>query len=124
MGCGTVFQLAPISGGGWQESILLKLDGQIDGYQPEGALIFDGDGNLYGTTLGGGGGTQGVIFKLLPSSGGTWKHKVLYSFNGPNGAQPTTKLTLDKSGNLYESAVRLHRWQRRRLSGWIGNIRL
>ena len=102
MGCGTVFELAPISGGGWQESILLKFDGATDGYQPEGALIFGGDGSLYGTTLGGGGGTQGVVFKLSPSSNGSWSHKVLYNFHGgTDGGQPIAKLTLDKSGNLY-----------------------
>jgi uncharacterized repeat protein (TIGR03803 family) len=102
MGCGTVFELGPISGGGWQESILFKFHGRTDGYEPEGALIFDGDGNLYGTTLGGGSGTQGVLFKLSPSSGGTWTQKILFNFDGgPRGGQPTGKLTMDKSGNLY-----------------------
>lgn len=102
MGCGTVFELAPISGGGWQESILFAFDGQSDGYFPGGVLISDGDGNLYGTASGGGPGTQGLVFKLSPSSGGTWTQKILFNFDGgAGGGQPAGKLTMDKSGNLY-----------------------
>jgi hypothetical protein len=40
-----------------------------DGYQPNGSLVFDGAGNLYGTTLNGGtdgGYVCGTVFELTP----------------------------------------------------------
>jgi hypothetical protein len=51
--CGTVFQLTPNSNGTWTEKILHRFAGS-DGLQPAAGLIFDGAGNLYGTTTGGG----------------------------------------------------------------------
>src|SRR5580698_8457135 len=54
--CGTVFELvAPASPSGtWRETILYAFTGGSDGAYPAGGLIFDSDGNLYGTTeLGG-----------------------------------------------------------------------
>jgi len=52
--CGTVYQLqAPIQkGGAWTENVLYIFKGKNsnDGETPEGGLIFDQAGNLYGTT--------------------------------------------------------------------------
>lgn len=42
---GCVFELSPVEGGGWSESVLLNLDG-VGG--AHGALVFDKAGNLYG----------------------------------------------------------------------------
>jgi uncharacterized repeat protein (TIGR03803 family) len=53
VGCGTVFQLTPNNDGSWTESVLHSFHGE-DGYLPEGGLIFDSEGNLYGTTSEGG----------------------------------------------------------------------
>jgi uncharacterized repeat protein (TIGR03803 family) len=55
---GTVFKLIPpsTSGGNWAESILWSFAGiGIDGAAPEAGLIMDSSGNLYGTTVEGGG---------------------------------------------------------------------
>src|SRR5580704_4057156 len=51
--CGTVFQLAP-SSGGWTESIIYSFTGGADGSTPYGGLVMDTNGNLYGTTSAGG----------------------------------------------------------------------
>jgi uncharacterized repeat protein (TIGR03803 family) len=59
-GCGVVFQLAPNSKGGWTESVLYSFFGGLDGAYPLAALVFDGVGNLYGTTEGGGPGDCSV----------------------------------------------------------------
>ena len=72
-GQGTVFELSPGAGGVWTEKVLYSFcpqSGCVDGSTPNGGLIFDTAGNLYGTTAGGGGG--GVAFELTPKSGGTW----------------------------------------------------
>jgi uncharacterized repeat protein (TIGR03803 family) len=73
-----------------------------DGFAPEAGLIFDGQGSLYGTTNYGGRHGNGTVFKLTPSSGGTWKESILYSFKGgSDGAQPVSSLVFDPFGNLY-----------------------
>ena len=81
-----------------------------DGSIPYGSLIGDREGNLYGTTIGGGDTADtpcqnspfapgcGVVYKI--DSLGT--ESVLYQFKGgPDGAFPTTELLLDQAGNLY-----------------------
>jgi uncharacterized repeat protein (TIGR03803 family) len=105
-GCGTVFELSPAAGGGWTKTVLYIFNGGSDGEGPGAGLVFDGNGNLYGTTTGGGGSTNcnsgcGTIFKLSHSSGSGWMEKVLHSFRGPDGSDPLSSLTLDAKGNLY-----------------------
>ena len=108
-GCGVVFKLALV-GGTWQESVLYSFQGGSDGRDPIGNLVFDGFGNLYGTTFYGGTGACvsmgcGTVFKLSPTQNGSWTESVLYSFqNQPDGAFPTG-LTFDAAGNLYGVAT-------------------
>jgi len=111
-GCGTVFELSPPSGGGslWTESILHRFSGGSDGATPEGKLISDEAGNLYGTTNGGGSVSEpwcssgcGVVFELSPPSvkGNPWTETVLYAFSWTDGALPAAGLIFDESGNLF-----------------------
>lgn len=93
-GCGTVFKVAP---GGTETKLYQFQDGDDGGY-PLGGLISDSSGNLYGTTLSGGSGGQGTVFKLSPDGTET----VLYNFQGGNdGNDPEAGVVRDKSGNLY-----------------------
>jgi len=50
---GTVFKLTP-SGGGWTYTDLHDFTGGSDGATPEGSLLVDSSGNVYGTTYAGG----------------------------------------------------------------------
>lgn len=102
-GRGTVFELAPIVGGGWTEKVLHAFNSNgTDGSGPEGGLILDASGNLYGTTFDGGAHDYGTVFELTPAAGGGWTEKVLHSFTtGAGGNYPQTGLTLDAAGNLY-----------------------
>jgi len=56
--CGAVFQLAPPmkQGDPWSETLIYKFGGKEsnDGESPNGGLIIDGQGNLYGVTAYGG----------------------------------------------------------------------
>lgn len=68
-GCGAVFKLAPRNGA-WVLSTLHNFTGGADGSKPQSGVSFGPDGNLYGTTLSGGGSECGVgcgiVFKLHP----------------------------------------------------------
>jgi len=99
LGGGTVFKLAPNGHGGWKETVLHSFNG-ADGGNPRGSLIFDADGNLYGTTTGGFT-SEGTVFELAPNGHGGWKHVVLHSFNGADGSSPSASLIFDTAGNLY-----------------------
>ena len=105
IGCGTVFEMSPKSGGGWSEKVIFAFNGTSDGSSPSGNLVMDAAGNIYGTTLTEGlvnGG--GVVFELSPSGSG-WVETVLYDFTGfADGGYPNG-LTFDASGNLYGTAA-------------------
>jgi len=114
-GCGTIFELSPTSGGGWKERVLHRFNwvpGSHEGQAPYAGLVFDGSGDLYGTTAGGGsdntcGGGCGTVFKLTPLARGRWKETILHNFNsGKNGNAPFAGLVLDKAGNLYGTTQR------------------
>jgi uncharacterized repeat protein (TIGR03803 family) len=106
-GCGVVWKLAP-------NGILTMLHEftDADGANPQGGVILDLGGNLYGTTESGGLNDCGslgfplgcgVVFKLTPNPDGTWAESVLHEFTGADGADPRG-LIFDPAGNLYGTA--------------------
>jgi uncharacterized repeat protein (TIGR03803 family) len=101
---GTVFQLTPGSGGQWTESALYSFD-ESDGADPEDSLLVDALGNLYGTTLVGGGGqcsvSCGTVFEMSPAADGGWNESILLNFNGTDGANPAANLIVGKDGAFY-----------------------
>ena len=103
VGGGVVYRLAPKTDGTWIESVLHTFCAYCrDGDGSFAGLIFDKEGNLYGTTFYGGATSSGVVFKLTPNADGTWKEKVLHSFSGTtDGAGPRAGLILDPAGSLY-----------------------
>ena len=96
-GGGTVFELTPTAGGAWTENVLFSFDG-TGGAVPFAGLIFDGAGNLYGTTYEGGTYSNGTVFELTPTAGGGWTEQVLHGFgNGTDGYYPHAGLIFDKT---------------------------
>jgi uncharacterized repeat protein (TIGR03803 family) len=77
------------------------------GFTPEGTVVRDAKGNLYGVTYGGGASNYGVVYESSPPvSGGTWTNTVLFSFpGGTNGGGPYGTLVRDKAGNLYGATL-------------------
>jgi uncharacterized repeat protein (TIGR03803 family) len=95
---GLVFELTPSTNGSWKEKVLYPFKKREGGTQPNGGLIFDQAGNLYGTSQGG----WGCVFELTPNADGSWEKKVLHQFTGrKDGGNPSAGLTLDGAGNLY-----------------------
>jgi uncharacterized repeat protein (TIGR03803 family) len=103
---GEVFELSHASGSAWKETTLHVFTSGSDGSYPQGTLVFDASGSLYGTTAGGGlgcnGSLCGVVYQLTPQSGGTWKETILHHFeSAEDGSQPQAGLLLDNAGHLY-----------------------
>jgi uncharacterized repeat protein (TIGR03803 family) len=96
---GTVYELSP-SGSGWILNTIYSFHGGDDGQQPDGGLIFDRFGHLYGTTAGAGVAGGGTVFELTPNGAG-WSFSVLYGLSGPLNNGPQAALTMDAAGNLY-----------------------
>ena len=80
--------------------------GLLDGSGPQAGVILHSDGNLYGTTAGGGVNVintinnlgAGTFFKLTP----TGDHTVLWHFGtGQDGQNPSGDLALDANGDFY-----------------------
>jgi uncharacterized repeat protein (TIGR03803 family) len=97
-GCGTVYELVH-SASGWTENILYSFTGTSDGENPNGSLILDSKGNIYGTTWQGGSGGGGTVFELHKHESGTWSLYVLTSFETAGYA--VDPLVMDSKGNLY-----------------------
>ncbi len=82
-----------------------------DGTFPQGGLLFDSVGNIYGATSGGGAYCQGnggcgTVYELSPTMGLGWTETILYNFcptggGCPDGFTPYAGLIADSLGNLY-----------------------
>jgi uncharacterized repeat protein (TIGR03803 family) len=107
-GCGTVYKLTH-SGGSWNFRVIYNFRGGTDGFGPGGGVVFDKNGNLYGTTPDGGSANGcngigcGVVYKLSPAKNGQWTEKVIHRFTGGNDGETGSLglLLVDKAGNLY-----------------------
>jgi hypothetical protein len=88
---------------GQTEKIIHSFAGGTDGGSPQGGLLMDASGNLYGVTETGGTLGGGTVYELTPGSGGIWSKTELYSFTFGTGdvSFPTSNLVSDAKGNLY-----------------------
>ncbi len=111
--CGVVFELSPPKqkGGAWTERALHSFAGGTDGANPNGGLVFDSKGAIYGTTFSGGNqGCRyqseigcGAAFKLTPPTkkGRAWTEEILHRFDVQDGGVPGAGVVRDRDGNLY-----------------------
>ncbi len=104
-GQGTVFELVrPIPPAKvWTETVLYSI---IGGRSPLAGVVFDAEGNLFGTTSAGGAGNLGTVFEVSPPAiaGGQWTGATIHSFAGGlnDGAYPGSNgVILDSAGNVY-----------------------
>src|SRR5262249_19135408 len=94
---GTVFELA--HGSNTVTTLAAFFTGNnTDGIHPNGRLVLDTNGNLFGTTGAGGANNLGTVWELAKGSSTI---TILASFNGTNGANPYAGLIQDSSGNLF-----------------------
>ena len=108
-GCGVLFKIDTIG----NETVLYTFTGGADGAGPNGSLLRDSKGNLYGTAFSGGNPACnnssfyypgcGVVFELTAS--GT--QKVLHAFRSAkgDGANPDSGLSTDGTANLFSTTM-------------------
>jgi uncharacterized repeat protein (TIGR03803 family) len=99
-GCGVLFKVEQTG----KETVLYTFTGAADGKYPQGGLVRDKHGNLYGTAMNGGSTNCsdgcGTVFRS-DKSGIT----ILHGFTGANdGAYPMGGVILDEAGDLYGTA--------------------
>lgn len=95
-GCGVVFKIDRRH----LLTVLHTFTGRSDGAIPQGGLLLDAAGNLFGTTLKGGGSDIGTIYEI--SKDGIYT--VLHRFTQADGQNPNGGLVSDPNGNLYGTA--------------------
>jgi uncharacterized repeat protein (TIGR03803 family) len=101
--CGVVFELTPA---GTETALHIFAGPPDDGANPAGGVVFDAQGNLYGTTYVGGAYGSGTVFEITNEG----VEKVLYSFTGgangaTDGGGPFAGLAIDAQGNLYGTTI-------------------
>ena len=100
---GTVYRLKPGAGTTPPAFALLhRFAGGSDGEKPIGTVAFAPDGDLFGTTSTGGGGSCfggcGVVFRLT-GKGKNWTEEVVHRFTGgAGGAAPRAGVAIDATG--------------------------
>ena len=111
--CGTVFNLRPPAAAcksalcPWTETVLYSFQGFTDGVEPTfGDLVFDGAGNIYGTTSLAVKAPMARSIKLTPSNGG-WTETVFYRFQGGlDGATHYAGVVFDRAGLVGNDCAR------------------
>jgi uncharacterized repeat protein (TIGR03803 family) len=100
---GTAYELSPNGSGGWTEKLLWGFGSGTDGQNPQGGVLLDSAGNVYGTTELGGTNGAGIVFQLVPGTNGSWTENILHNFNASDfsdGGYPWAGLTWN-AGILY-----------------------
>jgi uncharacterized repeat protein (TIGR03803 family) len=75
-----------------------------DGEDPMAGVVFDNNGNLFGTASLGAINGAGTIFALTPldAAGDSWTERTLYRFHGrPHGDTPECRVIVTSSGSLF-----------------------
>jgi len=108
--CGLVYRLRPSPTAcmtamcSWIEDVIYQFTGDPNGWSPDGNLVFDQAGHLYGTTLYGGAYGLGTVYQLTPSIGG-WTETIIHSFTGSSDGSYPGQLLFGHDGYLYGTST-------------------
>jgi len=83
-----------------------KLADCADGRQPDGHLIRDASGNVFGTTPSGGSNDAGTVFEVAPDGTESVVANICTKTQCPDGELPGSGVIMDTAGNLYGTALR------------------
>jgi len=94
--CGVVFKMTRGADGKWKETVALNFSTYFNDGVPDSSLIFDGQGNLYGSASLPSVPTDNWIYQLTPGASG-WGFNLIYQGYGPD----VGGVVADGAGNLY-----------------------
>jgi uncharacterized repeat protein (TIGR03803 family) len=97
LGAGTAYRITPQG----QFNLIHTFTATTDGGVPATSLVVGPDGDLYGTTIGGGNNHKGTFYKMTTDGALT----VLHYFDGADGANPEATPYLASDGNFYSTSV-------------------
>ena len=81
--------------------VLISFNGS-NGSEPYGSLLLDSQGDLFGTTYGGGEDGDGTVFEIVNTRAGyAATPTTLVSFAGTDGSKPQGSLIADANGDLF-----------------------
>ncbi len=101
LGCGKAYKLTQGKKKPWTYATIHVFGSSPnDGTVPEGNLVLDATGNIYGTTSGGGEYSDGTVFELVRGKI-SYTETVLCNFNGADGGNSGSGVVMDGSGTLY-----------------------
>ena len=101
---GTVFEIPKVGDGYGSAPLTLVSFNGTNGANPNGGIIADASGNLYGTTERGGADAlnDGTVFEIAKAGTGyAATPTLLVNFDLDDGAFPSDTLVADAAGNLY-----------------------
>jgi hypothetical protein len=100
-----LFKLSPNGKGGWTVTQIHSFSTTKTGTNPQGNLVLDVAGNVYGTTQTGGTatyGTLGVVYEAVKGQTGAYTYKVLYSFTSASvGEGPVGPVGVNPAGDIF-----------------------
>jgi len=104
VGCGTVFK---ITTGGTLTTLysFCSSTNCTDGAYPIGGMTLATNGDLYGTTSGGGANGYGMVFKVSPQGKLTAVYNFCAQFGCPDGREPGAPPIQGTDGNLYGTTI-------------------
>ncbi len=105
-GCGVVYRLTHAHGR-WSQTVIYSFTGGNDGSGPGSPVVFDRQGDLFGTTPVGGASGVGTVYELKPKKDGIWKLVVVHTFTGGiDGAGGSAgRLLFDGQENIFGVAT-------------------
>jgi uncharacterized repeat protein (TIGR03803 family) len=102
---GVIYELETKNGKTYTETDLYSFGDAADANTPNGPILLDSKGNLYGVTLWGGAFNQGTVYKYAPATRtAAATETILYSFGtsgSSDGANPSGNLIFDSTGDIY-----------------------
>ena len=99
-GHGTVFEI--LAGSTTATTLYSFTDAGTDGANPHAGVTLDAKGDIFGTTMYGGGNNDGTVFEI---KAGTTTATTLCSFTGTNGTIPYAGVTLDAKGDIFGTTL-------------------
>jgi uncharacterized repeat protein (TIGR03803 family) len=94
--CGVIFMITPAGALTVLHDFPASLD---DGINVMAGLVQATDGNLYGSTAGGGADAAGILFSINPKP--PYTYNILYAFDGTTGSSPQATMVQHTNGILY-----------------------